>query len=878
LLLPVPNSSLISAKRYLLPLVFLWFIPSFFPAQEISNSLNSLHSVFNHLQSKYNVILSYDVELTKNVPVNIDTSGTDLRKIIQQLDAKSGFNFDIINNKNVIVRPKSAAMNFLLQGIVTDKKTKEPLLGAMVYQSHAKYGTFAGEDGSFYKVINYSPNDSVVVFCMGYEKTTYPLSYFASGSRIIYLESQRIQMNEVSVTAYLTTGVSYDNSDNSINIRPKNLSLLPGNTNGDLLSSLDALPGISTPDGKAGNLNIRGSSPDQTQINVDEIPIYLKGHYFGTISPINPNAVNNIKVQRSTMSVNKGGRAGGLIDIHTPNSVVNKFQGTLAASALDANLHVHTPLLKDKLSLSVSGRYSYPYNVNNPALEPISDFVFQRSEIRALLDGVTNEKLQKLGFDYMDANAKLNYNLSKKHKGSLSYLYIQNDMLVERNSQQNNTSQGDKVKLSNWGLNSSLHSSWAPRFNTFLSLTHSFYNQTFSSRQTNFKLDSLISRSTYENVASDSRILFETDWKFARNFVLKTGYDGRIQDLSYLRKTENLINSSFQQNFRNIGTVHTGYTTLSGTLSKRLFFNVGLRANYYTVTQDYSFEPRGFLNFAINDFFRLKASGGYQKQFVTQITGVGIESIGGLDNQLWMLADDKVIPVINSTQGTFGGMFEKNSWLVDLEGYYRELSNISSISITTPLRDRPFIHGNIETKGLDLLVRKQWKALDAWVSYSLSESWMKFDSINNGHRFYSLYDQTHVLDLACSYRIGQWKLSLSWKYRTGLAALPSIRTRMLSGAPTVQKTPPPPPPPGSSPPPEPAVGYTDRFPDYHQLDAAVYYEFPKEVKKYKGSVGLSLINCYNQTNIIEQSSEGKEIKSRTMPGFSPNLFLSISFN
>jgi hypothetical protein len=160
---------------------------------------------------------------------------------------------------------------------------------------------------------------------------------------------------------------------------------------------------------------------------------------------------------------------------------------------------------------------------------------------------------------------------------------------------------------------------------------------------------------------------------------------------------------------------------------------------------------------------------------------------------------------------------------------------------------------------------------------------MQFDSINEGKSFYSLYDQTNILDIAGSYRIGQWKFSLVWKYRTGLAALPGIRTRMISGAPTsVSSTQSntPPPPPGTPAPPAPsssAQGYSNRFPDYHQLDASVYYSFPKEVKKYKGSIGVSVLNCYDQVNIIEQTKSSRGLENRVMPGLSPNLFITFSF-
>jgi hypothetical protein len=163
------------------------------------------------------------------------------------------------------------------------------------------------------------------------------------------------------------------------------------------------------------------------------------------------------------------------------------------------------------------------------------------------------------------------------------------------------------------------------------------------------------------------------------------------------------------------------------------------------------------------------------------------------------------------------------------------------------------------------------------MSYTLSQSLMQFDSINEGAAFPSLFDQPHVLDLALSYRIGQWKFSAAWKLRSGLAIMPSIRGRMLHGSPSGADQPSPPP--GAPQPP--AADNSERFAPYHQLDASVSYGFPRKERKWDGSVGLSAMNCYDRENIIEQrtivSPQGTTTQYRTMLGFTPNIFVRFSF-
>jgi hypothetical protein len=840
-----------------------------------------LNQLISSLEKKYGVVFSYDVDLVRDVPVTPDTVAKSLHQVLQRLSVSTAFHFENLSGKNVIVKPKSTKGNYILCGNVIDSKNKDPLIGTIIYETKGKFAISADETGSFHQIVHYNENDSVKISMVGYHPVVISMKLFgANGCSEISLHNIFSEMKEITVTAYLTQGISYDAMDNSITIHPRNLSILPGQTNGDVLLSLDALPGISTPDTKAGNLNIRGSTPDQTMIVFDDIPIYHKGHYFGTLSPFNSRVVDNIKVQRSTMSASSGGRAGGSIEISTANTVSNKFQGSVSSSLLDGSLYLNVPVKKNKVSFLFSARHSYPYSFNSPALTSLSDFVFQISEVQAIKNGKEGFILNKLTFNYLDANAKLIANLSEKHTASLSFLLVNNDMSIS-STDKKATNRFDTVQMFNWGMNAALVSKWDSSFSTRLSFTNSYYRQNFFDRK-NFSTG-FVANSWCTNTASDTRLLFETDLKFNQRYSLKSGYDLRYHDMFYRNHINDTTSLAAPLDLSNKGFLHTAYLNLLSAPTDRLLLNAGVRVNYFGLNQKFSAEPRIALGFKVNKNFRLKSSAGLQKQFVTQISGVSVESLGGIENFLWILADDDKIPVVSSMQTSLGALFEKRSWLLDVEAYYKNTTDISYVSITNPDGPDPFIHGSLNTIGVDLLVRKHWKNLDAWVSYTLSKSLMQFDSVQ-AEPFYSLYDQTHVLDLAFSYRVKQWKFSSSWKYRTGLAALPGIRTKMIAGAPSnqsAQQNPPPgsPPPPAS---PGPLAGqYTDRFPDYHQLDISVSYTFPKTPDKWNGSVGLSGLNIYNRENIIGQQVDvinGKPlVQNRYGLGFMPNVVVTFAW-
>ena len=113
------------------------------------------------------------------------------------------------------------------------------------------------------------------------------------------------ELDEVVIKEYITSGVN-ENLDGSISISPKELGILPGLTEPDVLQSIQLIPGVQSPTETASGLYIRGGTPDQNLILWDGIKMYQSGHFFGTFSVFNPYITEDIKLfKRATNALKK---------------------------------------------------------------------------------------------------------------------------------------------------------------------------------------------------------------------------------------------------------------------------------------------------------------------------------------------------------------------------------------------------------------------------------------------------------------------------------------------------------------------------------------------------------------------------------------------
>ena len=127
----------------------------------------------------------------------------------------------------------------------------------------------------------------------------------------------------------------------------------------DVLKSLQLLPGVQTAGEGSANLNVRGGSFDQNLIILDEAPVYNPSHALGFFSTFNTDALNNVSFYKGAFPAQYGGRLSSIVDITMREGNYKKFAANVGIGLLASRLTIEGPIVKDKASFIVSGRYSY---------------------------------------------------------------------------------------------------------------------------------------------------------------------------------------------------------------------------------------------------------------------------------------------------------------------------------------------------------------------------------------------------------------------------------------------------------------------------------------------------------------------------------------
>ncbi len=834
----------------------------------------------------------------------------NLKEVINQLNTTSAFKFEIINNDNIVISPKKENNNLLIQGKVLAEKD-DPLFGAYIKIPNQKSYTTTKLDGSFKLFGKLNSTDSLEISFIGFKTQKIALSEINDGEfGDFQLKISSKLMDEYSVIAYTTSGIIYNKEDQSIEITPENAGLLPGETETetDIYNSLQYLPGVNSPNGKAGNLTMRGTDPDKTLITFDNIPIYHTGHYLGTFSPFNTQMIGNVKIQRNgSHGSERGGRVGGLIEITSKSNILDSAKYNIGAATSYFSGNFSMPIIKNKLGLIIGGRSSYPTNWNSPKIESINEFIYQKSSVGAVLNGVEDFELLSYEYSFNDLNAKAVYQIHKNHQVNLSLLSINNNLNYNIFFHPESNDNRDSVLLNNWGANLSFINKWSNNLSSTTNFTNSYYRQKLSRtiRDTDSDINSI---STYLNQTSDTKIKTNFHLKIKNKRSIDFGYQMDHHDLSfkYLSYTAaiagspppppgspgppptpaspEIISLIDEPTSSYIHTLFANYSILN--FDKLITLNAGIRASYYTPTKKTYPEPRLLINLHPSNSITVKTNLGVYHQFINHVAGKRVSPIGGVEAPFWQLSNNTNIKVVSGEQVMFGAIYSKNNLVFDVETYYKIINNVTTNNFIEFASDEEFIYGNYKNYGIDLLLKKSYKNLEGWLNYSYSQSNAKFDTLS----FNYLWNQSHIFSAVLTYKWKKLKFSAGWNYKTGLAVADGIRIRYFNGAPVnagTNTTPT-----GNTTQPDPVFtedspeGYTDFFPDNHQLDLSVAYSVIPKTKKWNLTFGVGIQNLYDNRSIFSQSlksagpdyPQGYAIREHKYGlGFTPSAMLNFSW-
>ncbi len=822
-----------------------------------------LSDALKKYETKYGLSFSYDTDFLQGLSVEWDENNEpSLDELIAQITEKFPVSISKVSDTYFSISPIEATYEL----IVTDSISNEPIPSefVVIVRNGKPILIKRAQDHVSFK---HKPNKNDTLYAMAYGFGNQLIPYQSLKSRTpisISLSPDIRQLKEVTVRDYLTEGINLNPQTQSININVSQLPLLPGETDGDIFASIGALPGISNPDGRAGNIFIRGSSTDQSLILYDNIPIYHRGHYFGTISPYNPLVVDEVKVYRNGFNAKMGDRVGAAIEVNTNTEVSNENHFGLGTNTLYAMGFAGVKSKNGKVGLVAGARKSYPYSFESPKLQAISDMIFQAS---AIIDSAGNirENVEAQFDDYL---VRVIAQPTTNHKISATGIYSKSGLEYGR------VNERESILTDNYGTNLEWNWQIGPRLSSSTVMTFSNYTSAFTVE------------SSVSNTKGDKALNEIKDFNFRQSFntqlssksSLEYGASIVQQNVTYDYNSTNVQNNT-QAKINQIRKAYTAspFATYEWKGSEKFYLSIGGRLNYYSLLDNWRVSPRLFANWYPTERLTIKSSAGYYYQYLSQVKTLEFSN-GGFDNELWLMADGQANKILGGIQTMFGGLYQWKSWILDVEGYYKEAENVAYYSAHNFTDKDYFLFGKQYLYGVDFMLKKRINEnLEGWLSYSASKSEIALDSARDT-RINSQYSQPENLKIGVNWIKNQFKLSAGWRYATGQY---SDSFRIIMARRNHERAI------NNRPPNAPAVenpfdALPEQYPAVHNLDISASYIIPETDRRYfKTSFGLSLINVYNQKNqidtVVRAGDKAPSLLARYSIGFAPNLMVNLTW-
>lgn len=847
-------------------------------AQEIEllSTDNFLSELINRYQKDFGINFSFSDKDIRGVKISYQKRTLAINEFVELVEAQTSLILKRLADNNYVFIKKSETITVC--GQVVDANSLEPIVAASIQIKNSGKGVISDAYGRF--TLKILERDHLVIEHIGYgirELSAIDFTKEDDCPTIVLEESSEL-LSEVLITDYLTKGI-VKNIDGSVSISPKNLKIMPGLTEPDVMQSLQLLPGINSPNENATALSIRGGSSDHNLYIWDGIKMYHTGHLFDQISAFNPYITDNVKIYRSGTSAKYGDRISGIIDISTDNKIPEKITGGMGSNLINADMFLKLPLSKN-VGLIVSGRRSITDFVQTQPFNQIVERVFQLDSLTSLIADEEDFDLldRNFGSYFYDATGKLIIQASKKDKIQFSSLFIKTVIEkitnAKRIEQDPNTSVSmDTNTISNFGLSFNWERQHSKKFSTLTKGYFSDYtNDELSESFVAFEGDEFEGTRIRSNANSlkDISAEFLTNYRIGPYQNLTTGYQFSHNEVFVDRDV---------YNFGGILNTHTLFSEY-GFKNDKVLINIGARVSRLNRIERTFFEPRLFSSYQLTKHSRITLTGEVKNQLLNQLyVFPGGTSFGPSINPWTIgfrplesgLASFPTLPLRNK-QVTLGWIYSRRGWTLDLEAYFKDLDGISSYGDN--FSTRRYYTGTATIYGLDFLLKKRYRNYRIWLSYSLSKNDVTFPDFQK-ESFPGGSDKRHAFNFSQTLQIKDFELALGWTYSTG-RPYTGVESDVFEGDNSDINF-------------EVLSPNNSRVPDYHRLDASLVYRFKWANEENKNAMfGISLLNVYDRANLINRETTVRseptsdlgfvatELEEFSL-GFTPNVVFRINF-
>ena len=826
-------------------------------AQESAKNPSYLITYLHELETRFDIKFSYVDDDVRRVEITAPDT-VHLQEILDYIADKTQIKIQKLNDRYYALT-KSTTVDIC--GFVLDNFKQNTVTGATIEVLGTDLAITTDLDGSF-SLNNIPRNAKLQIKHLGF-KTLFVAAEELLDSKpcsTLLLAQFYQQLEEVVVYEFLTKGL-IKQLDASIELNAEEFGILPGLSEPDILQTVQALPGIKSVDETVSDINIRGGSNDQNLILWDGIKMYQSGHFFGLISAFNPYLTGKVTLIKNGTSATYGDGVSGVIDMRTKDKIETDFYGGAGFNLISGDVYGQLSV-GDKLAFQFSARRSMTDFFNTPTFDTFFNRAFQSNKV---VGGTTETKTiaRDDRFYFYDFTGKILYDLSENHKFRMSFININNLLYyTERRPELDRTSES-ALDQTNISFGGALDSQWSDRFSTSVNAYYTRYN-----------LDARnISSRGPQEIFQNNEVI-ETSAKLSVNYKLNEALqwlNGYQLNQTGITNVTTVNEPIFKSDVIDIVNANSFFSELVyESPDKKLFTRGGVRLNYLENPgnfEEFIIEPRLSLNYLITPELKAIVLGEFKSQATNQIVDLE-QNFLGIEKRRWIVSDGTTLPITRSKQGSFGLNYDSRNLYVGLEGFYKEVNDISTS--TQGFQNQNQFSGEIgkyDVKGIEFLINRKTKQYSLWASYTYNINTYTFEAIDPSN-FPNNLDIRHAATLAGTLTLNSLRFGLGLNYRSGRPFTEPIADNPVDTTFFPAQ-----------------ILYDDpnssRLPEYLRADASVIYDFDIG-GNVKASLGASVLNFTNRKNVLNifyrlDDNDLLETVESTSLGITPNLSFRVKF-
>jgi len=725
----------------------------------------------------------------------------------------------------------SSKAAIIWEGAIFSTEDNEPVINAVILAENG-INTVSDLDGKFSLKLR-KRTYNFTISALGFEDKQIQLIARSSGSFSIPLTVESVLMDAVIVSdraenqriTEINPGLQRLDAE-QLDVQSKFFGEI------DILRSLQSISGVSNTGEGASGFNVRGGNTDQNLILQDGHLLFNPSHALGFFSVFHPDLVQYLDLYKGGIPAKYGGRLSSVLSVQTRDGDKQQFKARGGIGMISSRLSLEGPIVKDKISYIIGGRYSY------------ADWIFGLVD-----DPAVNESRAF----FNDVTAKINARLSQTTNLGVSLLRSEDDFqLGEEARFDYSTLSGEAYlkQLIGDNLNLTLSANKGQYTSSLFDLKGNDQSKfTNSIDYTRGKLDALyiVNDGFKINVGAEMNIYEVSPGEIEPledSFIIPDKLEPeKARELAGFLEAQIVLSDKAELSagvryttFDNLGPKLVNQypegeiKTELNILSQQTFGDGETIASYSGL------EPRASLRYSFDEFTSVKLGYARTYQYLAQISNTA--SATPID--IWQLSNQHVAPQVsdNFSVGVFKN-FGGNRFETSIEGFYRQLEGILDYKDFAELLlnrnvETELVVGDGQTYGLELNFKKQFGTFRWDANYTYSSSQLQVApsttqvGVNRGEWYSANYDIPHVVNLSMVKQFKKSNISVNFTYRSGrptTAPISSYTNENVLNIPI----------------------YSDRnqfrVPNFHRLDVAYTIgPFGKPEKRLEHSITLSVYN------------------------------------